>query len=272
VWSTQSQLHLTTLNVHPDKLAGGWDLVTQGSLVLPTTQVSAHGSIFSAVAAQWHSLLLVEAPLASAPLGASVGAWRGGVELVVVSRITGQVVQQCEIPRALGGVLRLTTDPLHSSAVSACDAAGGAVGRQGAAHFIAGRRGLLQLSPLRTAVEVWTEFVSTGDFGAALGLINELKEELRFAALESGEADVATHVQRLKVAEAQVRHVMACEACARGVHPVATNCFLLRVCVCDGRALNVLGCAAVHLPLAPHRSVQSCWKEAATVETHLDSC
>ena len=196
---------LTTLDVHPDKLAGGWDLVADSSSTREIdTFTLSEQPCRSVATAHWHALVLTEAQQAAS---ASQG------ELLVVSRITGGVVQRSRASAALGDTLLVTADPSP-------DALGSTAGSQ--PLLLAGSDGMARVTPQRAALDVWADFVATGDYQAALALIEERQEEEKLSALEAegGQGWVATgaaHVDaRLEVARARVLYGMAHAARDRG--------------------------------------------------------
>lgn len=235
-WLTESRLVLTTLDVHPDKLAGGWDLVVDSarSHNVPLATLHTGGHTRSVATAQWHALLLVDGNGGEERASSSAAGQAGRSVIVVVSRITAQVVQRLPLPPSIGEPLMLCMDEDTSASVPGGDASGAA------ALHLAGSSGIAHIAAQRAALEVWSDFVSTGDYTAALSLIEERQEEETLAAMEEG-ADVSTGAlvgaggvgslsgaagpseDRLEQAKARVFYAMMREACARGDYVAAAD-------------------------------------------------
>lgn len=209
-WVTDSHVHLATLDVSPDRLAGGWDLVAGDCKSLATQDITLR-PVHGAAMAQWQLLLLE-----GAPDGTNGSHSPQEARIAVVSRITGSVVQRVALPPAVADAMALTLDPVPPP-VGLGHAAADAL-------YVVGAGSLARLLPQQAAAEVWADFISIGEHAAALALIDELAEAARFRALEEGalaglgEADAGRSAaeQRLAAARAGVLTDMAHRACEAG--------------------------------------------------------
>lgn len=129
------------------------------------------------------------------------------------------------MPDALGTPLSV----IMAADLAPVPAHGDLAGDPGPPLYVAGRGGIAALVPQRAAVEVWHDLAALGEHAAALGVIEEAREDLEFAALEAGDAAGAAGgvaARRLEAAEAQIRFALARAACGRGaLHSPALGLF-----------------------------------------------
>ena len=238
-WVTDTHVHLASLDPSPDKLAGGWDLIAGACKSFATSDIAAR-PVKSVAMAQWQLLLLEGG---SAENGGTEAAESGAdCHVVVVSRITGMVVQRVAMPPTITDVLCLTADPCPP-------AAGGADVAAGDALFVVAAGSLARLVPQQSATEVWTDFIAIGEHSAALTLIDELAEAAAFRALEDdalaglvlhGGGERPAGELRLAAARAGVLADMARGACEAG----AAQSFLLITSPLRSYAQRLGACAS----------------------------